>query len=1070
MPMRHPLAYFTACGALALIVAAQGIVQPSPHIDLDNGGSSESPDRIDSVNQANHSTPPIPQHNDSQVSHSGGARTSTVSVSNTVDLLNDSVISGASSASNILSPTSISFNSAQQLLYVTDNYSGNLTTLNLSSGTIRTVPINSSYPSMCDVSYAPQTGLTYILSNGVCGGGTSSNAEILFLANNDSVKATFQFQNPAAVTSAPVYSGTSTVFDRSNQVVYTPAANGTTAEVIGLNGTTGKLVCVLPLTFEPTELALDPSDNLLYATGTMVNYAAVLNLSTQTEIGTIPVGDGPNAIIYDPVDGYMYVANYDSMNLTIINANAVEGVGEVSLQGNPIALSFDSHSNTILALDNEGNLYMIAGNNSSINYRFELPSIFGPDYITSSGANGTIYVLNEEAANLTEINASTGTVYGSIQLGYEPGAMVIDTLDGNVFLANEKSCDLLELDGGSGRVIETFSIGSFPDPPGGLAFDPVNDLLFVSLSNPGRVLEVDPLTGHVIGTINLGVSPESLAMDVAQDLLFVADTGLDTLIEIDASTGQILQSTPVGEGPDAIAVDTTNNLVFVSDRFSNEISVVNITSFETTELQVGSEPVGIVYDEPEATVFFAAIRAPGGYAVSEINPITNTVSDSIPLGLESVSASALDTVTNEMLLVGINATGFLAIINATNASVAQQDLPVGLSPDFVVFDPVNAKAYVANFLSGSLTVLSGGLQTFPVNFTEQGLPNGTTWSIVVDGTYWSTLLTHIGMVEPNGTSSYEVSGEAGWTTTSYSGLFSVAGSPTHILLPWTRIDYSIGIVESGLPNGTAWGVAITPANHIETDNSSLTLQEPNGTYLLLITVVPGWRPSPVSENVVVAGFSQTVSVVWARVTYNVQVSETQLPLGVEWWFNLTDSQVSVPSDTAAVLVEVPNGTFNYTAEPILKTYRSHTGNFTIDGSDIVLKLAFPLVVYNITFIPRGLPLGQNWSVTLDDASHTNDGDIEFRGLENGSHMYSVSPLPGFSEDPSSGQINVNGSSMQVYVSLTSVRSVMMGGFIQSLDYLAVGVAILSLTAGVILWRWRVPPKANGAGDSTVSYS
>ncbi|HTW56458.1 MAG TPA: hypothetical protein VMG36_08485 [Thermoplasmata archaeon] len=127
------------------------------------------------------------------------------------------------------------------------------------------------------------------------------------------------------------------------------------------------------------------------------------------------------------------------------------------------------------------------------------------------------------------------------------------------------------------------------------------------------------------------------------------------------------------------------------------------------------------------------------------------------------------------------------------------------------------------------------LVTFPLVFTETGLPTHTKWCLVgLPGRERCTSGTSIAYVEPNGTYAYQpVTNRLGYT--ARGGTLLVNGSAVAVAVDFTAFEYSItfdfptfvgmeGVVSD------SWGVDIGSQLQSTNNATSLVLYEPDGTY------------------------------------------------------------------------------------------------------------------------------------------------------------------------------------------------------------------------------------------------
>jgi YVTN family beta-propeller protein len=133
-----------------------------------------------------------------------------------------------------------------------------------------------------------------------------------------------------------------------------------------------------------------------------------------------------------------------------------------------------------------------------------------PDGILDDAYNGRIYVLSHEAPNATVIDAKTGSVVGTIDLGGEPEQAVSD---------------------GKGT-------------------------LYIDLEDKGSIAVVDAKTLKVKGAYDLqgkGAGCAGLAMDEKNGILFAACRKPQTMVVLSAADGKILETLPIGSGTDGAA-------------------------------------------------------------------------------------------------------------------------------------------------------------------------------------------------------------------------------------------------------------------------------------------------------------------------------------------------------------------------------------------------------------------------------------------------------------------------------------------------------------------------------------
>lgn len=287
--------------------------------------------------------------------------------------------------------------------------------------------------------------------------------------------------------------------------------------------------------------------------------------------------------------------------------------------------------------------------------------------------------------------------------------------------------------------------------------------------------------------------------------------------------------------------------------------------------------------------------------------------------------------------------------------------------------------------------------------------------------------------------------------------------------------YSLTFSETGLPNGTFWGVTLhtsywgrfAPIGSTApypglgwngSTTSSIGFVVPNGTYSFRIGVGPvngtPYSATPENGTVIVNGTNAGVAVSFAPVTfYSVSFVETGLPSGTFWWVLVGGAGVGgwtptphpAPSATPAgfgwngtngtsVGFQLPDGTYSFfvpAAWTANGTYLAspRSGEFTVNGSAVSVAVSFSVpVAYSITFTESGLPNGTNWSVLLwggncwgFGVNTSANSSIGFAQAD-GSYRYLVPDVwtsAGlYQATPGRGSVTVNGTSVSVSVSFS----------------------------------------------------
>ncbi len=326
----------------------------------------------------------------------------------------------------------------------------------------------------------------------------------------------------------------------------------------------------------------------------------------------------------------------------------------------------------------------------------------------------------------------------------------------------------------------------------------------------------------------------------------------------------------------------------------------------------------------------------------------------------------------------------------------------------------------ASPLNGSVDVVGASVAvaitesavTYPVTWTETGLPYATHWSVTIAGTPVSGNGTQLAHSESNGTYPFELGAVPGFVAIPTSGNVTVDGNPVAVSVAFSAFDYPVTFAESGLPSGTGWSVTL--AAHTENGTgATLGFEQPNGTYSYRIPTVPGFTVAPSSGNLTVAGAGVRVPLTYSPLPpgmYAVTFTETGLPSGLSWSVNLSGTVTR--STTDQVVFDETNGSYTYSVGPLAAYLASpSSGSVTVAGSDQGLSIAFSAVAapkYSVTFAEEGLPTGTNWSVDLDGVLLAGTTSNLSANEPNGSYPFTVPSLAGFNASLASGTADVQG--------------------------------------------------------------
>lgn len=310
--------------------------------------------------------------------------------------------------------------------------------------------------------------------------------------------------------------------------------------------------------------------------------------------------------------------------------------------------------------------------------------------------------------------------------------------------------------------------------------------------------------------------------------------------------------------------------------------------------------------------------------------------------------------------------------------------------------------------------------TYPVDFTENGLPEGQSWNVSVGGFTYSSISGYLNVSLPSGTYSYSIISPSGYVPVPSQGSFTVLGSSSvvHVEINFTSADtYNVVFHENGLLSGTAWNVTLN-GQSLTSTGTTAAFNIMKGTYQYTVGSVPGYENTVISGTIDVNG-NMTIQAGFLSSSYLISIHETGLPLGTAWSAAIGTSIVQ--SDTTFLSMSVTNGSYTYTIySPINYSSNITSGSVQVSGSGASIQVGFtPTQNYGIEFREAGLPSGSTWNVTLNGISMISNTTALTFFMPNGSYEYSIATaLTNYEPENAGGSIFVHGSAQIVYVNFT----------------------------------------------------
>jgi parallel beta-helix repeat protein len=167
--------------------------------------------------------------------------------------------------------------------------------------------------------------------------------------------------------------------------------------------------------------------------------------------------------------------------------------------------------------------------------------------------------------------------------------------------------------------------------------------------------------------------------------------------------------------------------------------------------------------------------------------------------------------------------------------------------------------------------------TYNVTLTETGLPAGTTWGVEIEGKWANSTSSSFNVTEPNGTYSFSVALEKGFTTAPSSGSLAVDGTSTSIAVAYSPVRYAVDFIATNLPTGMEWQVTLA-GNAISSPGGEISFTETSGTYGYVVSGPSGYTLTPSNATVTVSASNTTVYIAVSVVESSPPATSGSSPL------------------------------------------------------------------------------------------------------------------------------------------------------------------------------------------------
>ena len=210
---------------------------------------------------------------------------------------------------------------------------------------------------------------------------------------------------------------------------------------------------------------------------------------------------------------------------------------------------------------------------------------FGRGFITDGGA-GKVVIFDLKTLKVT----------GEVKAAEDADSIVYDPASKRVFAMNGDPHSSTVIDAKTGTVVKTIDLGGGPE----FAVADGKGTVYVNMEDKNEVVSIDSSTLTIKSRWPVAPAggPTALAIDQQHRRLFTTGRNPQMLVVMDADSGKVIQSFPISAGVDACAYDSATGLVFASTRegmihIFHEDSPDKFSEVEAVKTEFGAKTMGL---------------------------------------------------------------------------------------------------------------------------------------------------------------------------------------------------------------------------------------------------------------------------------------------------------------------------------------------------------------------------------------------------------------------------------------------------------------------------------------------
>ena len=227
-----------------------------------------------------------------------------------------------------------------------------------------------------------------------------------------------------------------------------------------------------------------------------------------------------------------------------------------------------------------------------------------PEIFDISADGRTLFVSNEEDAEVGLFEAATGRKLGAIRVGEEPEGVLLSRDGRTLYVTSEVASLVHVVDVASRKIVKDIPVGKRPRR---LALTPDGHELWVTQELDASVSVIDTRRQELAGTVRFelkgarsaDITPVGLTLAPDGRTAFVALGRANHVAFVDVASRRIREMVLVGSRAWGLATDRAGQRLHVVNGLSDDLTIVDIATAKPLKtIRVGRVPHSVVVIEP----------------------------------------------------------------------------------------------------------------------------------------------------------------------------------------------------------------------------------------------------------------------------------------------------------------------------------------------------------------------------------------------------------------------------------------------------------------------------------------